>query len=406
VCGLKKGLGPSGDDQSAGNAKTVDRGREPVYCNGMSRRTRITTGVSIAFALLAAASLTIGAQKRSDASSSSKKRTAVDLELRSTSEAAPVPGDADDCAIWVRPGNPGYAVIIGTDKKASPGPGLHVWTIDGHEIQFVPVARPNNVDVRRGVRLGGRSIDVAVCNARGTHEMRVFSIDRQTGMLTDITTAHGIRTPELEDPYGVCLYHRPRDGALFVITSSEKGDTGRLHQYRLEDDGSGHVRGTHVRTIGDGTILRYVEGLVADDELGWVYASDEDYAVRKYHADPDSSSAQVTSFATDNVTGDREGLTIYDCGGGRGWILLSSQGDGTVKVYRRQGEPGDPQQHPLVATLGTRGSRSTDGLDVTSFACEGFPAGFLAKHDSKGRNFVLYSWEDALPLLPCPRSSR
>lgn len=372
----------------------------------MSWRTRLGAGVAIAFALLAAASLSIGAAKGSGASRTSKKRPAADLQLRPRAETHPVPGDADDCAIWVRPGGSGFAVIVGTDKKSSPGPGLHVWTLGGREIQYVPVPRPNNVDIRRGVQLGGRTLDVAVCNARGTRELRVFRIDRQTGMLSDITTPQGIHTPELEDPYGVCLYVRPRDGALFAITSSEKGDTGRLHQYRLEDDGSGHVRGRHVRTIGDGTILKYVEGLVADDMLGWVYASDEDYAVRKYHADPDSSSTQVTSFATENVAGDREGLAIYDCGGGRGWIVLSSQGDGTVKIYRREGERGDPHQHPLVATLATRGSRSTDGLDVTSLACEGFPAGFLAKHDSKGRNFVLYSWEDALSLLPCRRSSR
>jgi 3-phytase len=370
----------------------------------MSRGTRMTAGVCIASAVLAGF-LGLGAQKRGGTAPASKKRPAADLELRARSETAPVPGDADDCAIWVREGDPAFAVVIGTDKKAAPGPGLHVWTTDGREIQYVPVARPNNVDVRRGVRLGGRRIDVAVCNARGTHEMRVFRIDPQTGRLADITAPGGIPTRELEDPYGLCLYVRPRDGGLFAITSSEKGDTARLHQYRLRDDGTGHVRAEHVRTIGDGTIVKYVEGLVADDELGWVYASDEDSAVRKYHADPDSSAAQVTAFATEQVAGDREGLAIYDCGAGRGWIVLSSQGDGTAKIYPRQGVPGDPHQHPLVATLATRGSRSTDGLDVTSFACEGFPAGFLAKHDSKGRNFVLYSWEDVLPLLPCRGSS-
>jgi 3-phytase len=383
----------------------MDHEPEPVHRSSLARRTTSGAGVAIACALLALASLSIGAQKRGDAERSSKKGPPADLELRPRAETQSVPGDADDCAIWVRPGDPGFAVIIGTDKKSSPEPGLHVWTLDGSEIQFVPVPRPNNVDVRRGVRLGGRTLDVAVCNTRATRELRVFRIDPQTGKLTDITTPQGIRTPELEDPYGVCLYLRPHDGALFVITSSEKGDTGRLHQYRLEDDGTGHVRGHHVRTIGDGTIQNYVEGLVADDALGWVYGSDEDYAVRKYHADPDSSSAQITSFATENVVGDREGLALYDCGGGRGWIVLSSQGDGTVKVYPRQGRNGNPHDHPLVATLATRGSRSTDGLDVTSFACAGFPAGFLAKHDSKGRNFVLYSWEDALSLLPCSRTA-
>ena len=85
---------------------------------------------------------------------------------------AAVPGDADDCAIW---SGSGIATIIGTDKKRKPSPGLHVWDLTGREIQFVPVPRPNNVDVRQGVKLGRKTLDIAVCNARDTREIRVFN---------------------------------------------------------------------------------------------------------------------------------------------------------------------------------------------------------------------------------------
>jgi len=186
-----------------------------------------------------------------------------------------------------------------------------------------------------------------------------------------------------------------------VIASSERGRQHELHQYRLLDDGTGHVKGTYVRTLGRGTISTFVEGLVADDELGWVYAADEDDAVLKFHADPDASSELVARFAEgDSIVGDREGLAIYDCGEGRGWIVLSSQGNSTVKVYRREGEPGAPHRHDLIATLATPGARQTDGLDITSVPLPGFPAGMLVKHDSKQRRFVFYSWADTarLPL--------
>ena len=95
-----------------------------------------------------------------------------------------------------------------------------------------------------------------------------------------------------------------------------------------------------MRKLGEGSITGFVEGLVVDDELGWVYASDEKKAVRKYTADPDAgNSGQLAAFALDDgITGDREGLAIYDCGGGKGWILLSNQHEGNVKVYRREGE--------------------------------------------------------------------
>ena len=42
---------------------------------------------------------------------------------------ASVPGDADDCAIWVHPANAALSLIIGTDK-ASRG-GMFVWDLLG-----------------------------------------------------------------------------------------------------------------------------------------------------------------------------------------------------------------------------------------------------------------------------------
>lgn len=353
-------------------------------------------GNRIVWALVASLSCTAIVPAAGERTSRDAASTAPAIELRPRGETGAVPGDADDCAIWVHPTDPARSLLIGTDKAASPGPGLHVWDLRGRELQVVPVPRPNNVDVRSGFQLGGRTASIVVCNARSTRELRVFRIDPESGRLEDVTVPGGIPTPELADPYGLCLYRRRRDGTLYAIESTQEGDSDRLHQWRLEDDGTGRVRGVHVRAFGAGTLASVVEGLVADDELGHLYAAEEGKAVHKFWADPDSSGAPLAAFARgDGIEGDREGLAIWDGGGGRGWILLSSQRDGSVKVYRREGEPGAPHAHPLVATLAPRGSRRTDGLDVTSAVLPGFPAGLLAKHDSGGRRFVLYSWADA-----------
>lgn len=319
-----------------------------------------------------------------------------------------VHGDADDCAIWVDARNAARSLVIGTDKAAG-RPGLFVWDVGGRALQFVAVPRPNNVDVRQGVRLGDARLDLVVCNARATREMRVFRVDAASRTLVDVTTAGGIPTPELADPYGLCLWVRPGDGAVFVIQSTQAGRSQDLHQYRLEPDGAGRVRGVYVRAFGAGSIRSVAEGMVADDELGWVWVADEDHAVRKYDADPDGGGGgPLASFALgDEVAGDREGLALYRCSAGRGFLLLSSQGDGTVKVYRREGEPDDPHRHRLLVTIATRGSSSTDGLDVVSSPLPGYPQGLLAKHHSRGRNFVLYSWADMAqpPLEDCAASS-
>ncbi|MCG3121064.1 MAG: hypothetical protein ALAOOOJD_04004 [bacterium] len=319
---------------------------------------------------------------------------------------AAVEGDADDPAIWIHPSNPAKSVIIGTDKDT--GGGLFVWNMSGQQIQFIPLGRPNNVDIRYGMQVGGQRIDIAVTNLRASpKQIKVFQINPGDGTLTDITTSSGILTPQLRDPYGLCLYQRPTDGAMFVIASTQSGATANLHQYLLEDDGAGKIKGTYVRTFGNNMIRQYVEGLVADDELGYVYASDEAHAVRKFYADPArGNDDQIAAFAIDDgISGDREGLAIYKCAGNTGYLLLSNQSGTDVKVYRREGENGDPHQHTLLTTIKTNGSKSTDGLDVTNRPSSNqFPQGFLITHNAPGKQFKLYAWEDIAKnyLTICP----
>jgi 3-phytase len=305
--------------------------------------------------------------------------------------------DADDPAIWIHPKDPAKSVILGTDKSGSSS-GIYVWDMSGKQLQFVAVANPNNVDVRYGFKLGNRKIDIAATNPRQLKEIKVLEINQETGLLTDITTSPGIKTPELDTPYGITLYRRPSDGAMFAIESSKDGASAKnLHQYRLEHDGAGKVKGTFVRTIGNGVIGTVVEGLTADDQLGYIYACEEPTAVRKFYADPSlGKSAQIVAFATnDGISGDREGVAVYSCIDGTGYILVSSQGNTTVKVYRREGEGGDPHKHTLLTTIKTNGSSDTDGLEVTNRPTSAqFPKGFLVTHHSSGKQFRLYAWED------------
>jgi len=317
-----------------------------------------------------------------------------------------VKADADDPAIWIHPTDPALSVIIGTDKDSAEG-GLYVWNLQGRQLQFIPIARPNNVDVRHSMQLGTRTVDIAVTQECRNRRLRVFEINPQNGLLTDITTSAGIATPELEAPYGLCLYRRKHDGAMFVIASSRAGKSATsLHQYQLSDDGQGKVQGKYVRAFGHNTIEDKVEGLVADDELGYVYAADEEAAVRKYHADPAGGNDQALAvFASDDgIKGDREGLALYRCDEQTGYLLLSSQKGkkySSLKVYRREGEVGDPHEHKLLMTLDTIGSNETDGLEVTHHGIQGqFPHGFIVKHDSPGRRFQLYSWQDLMLSVP------
>ncbi|MGH7599467.1 MAG: phytase, partial [bacterium] len=159
-----------------------------------------------------------------------------------------VSGDADDPAIWIHPTDPAQSLVIGTDKLAG---FLYVWDMSGRELQRIAVVKePNNVDVRSGMLVGGAPVDICVVNAQSPSRFVVFKIDPATRTLTNISAGTGVPAPELKNPYGLCLYRRPSDSAMFVFGTTNGGDQKNIRQYRLMDNGAGKVTGVHVRAFG------------------------------------------------------------------------------------------------------------------------------------------------------------
>lgn len=317
-----------------------------------------------------------------------------------------VRGDADDCALWIHPTDAALSLVLGTDKSSG---ALHAWDLAGVELQRLDLADPNNVDVRQDVPIDGAPADWAVASLRaGAGGLAVVGIDAGTRLLVELSNPTGLPTPEVDEPYGLCLYRRPADAALFALVTSRSGASrGRIFQYRLEGDGAGGARATFVRSLGDGTIAGLVEGLVADDDAGYLYAAEEDVAVHKLAVDPDAGPGTLlASFALDDaIRGDREGLALHSCLDGTGHLLLSSQGDSSIKVYPREGFGGDRHAHPLLLTVCAPDASSSDGLDATSAALgAAFPLGVVVKHDSSGRRFALFAWEAVAAgvLASCP----
>jgi 3-phytase len=326
---------------------------------------------------------------------------------------AVVAHDPDDPAIWRHPTDPARSLVLGTDKFAGDG-ALYVFGLDGTVRQVIgPLDRPNNVDVEYGVRLGSRQVDVAVVTERKQHRLRLFAIPPDGGALTDLAPT-GL--PVLEgqtglesEPMGIALYKRPRDGAVFAIVAPKiGGKTDYLWQYRLDAGADGAPRLTRVRRFGAFSGLGptpgepgEIEAVVVDDELGYVFYSDERFGIRKWQADPDHADAarELAVFGREGYLGDREGLAIYPSGPpgstGRGFIVSSDQVEGAtrVRLYPREGAPGRPHEHSVVSTIVTR-SDDTDGLEVTAAPLPGFPRGLLVMMNSGSRNFLFYRWED------------
>ncbi len=312
----------------------------------------------------------------------------------------PVPHDSEDVAFWIDRRDPSKSLILATDKHETEG-ALFVYDVNGH---LVPdksvrgVLRPNNVDIEYGFSFGGQSIDIAVTTERGANRLRVHR-------LPDLTPVDGggievFAGVKERLPMGVGLYKRPRDGAIFAIISRSTGPSGSyIWQYRLETD-AGVVTASKVREFGTYSGKKTMESLAVDDGPGYVYASDEQVGVRKYHADPEVPNAnrELVLFATTGFAEDHEGISIYETGPRSGYIIVSDQGARRFHLFRREGDAGNPHQHSDLGTV-TVDAFDSDGSDVTNVALSPrFPQGVLVA-TSGDRTYHFYDWNAFIARL-------
>jgi 3-phytase len=308
-------------------------------------------------------------------------------------ETTPVPssGDAaDDSVIWVDATDPSRSVVIGTDKES----GLAVYDLAGNQLQFVAGGQPNNVDLRTSFPLDGERVTLVTTGDRSNNSIRIYVLDPDTRRLSSVaagTISMGI------DVLGCCMYRSPLSGEYYFMGTSEDG---LFEQWRLFDDGQGRVDAELVRAFDVGGPC---EGCVADDETAFLFIGEEAEGVWRYGAEPGAGTGRfsVDSTGGGNLTADVEGLTLYYASGGRGYLLVSSQGDDTFAVYERQ----SPHQHVLNfrivdnSTDGIDGVTECDGIDVMNRSLgSAFPDGlFVAQDDVNpggNQNFKLLSWRD------------
>ena len=322
-----------------------------------------------------------------------------DDEVRLTPQAAvetePVSSEgdaADDPAIWIHPVDPSKSLVLGTDKKG----GLNVFDLDGKRLQVVSEgSRPNNVDVLYGFPLADKVVDLAVAGTRikDKQGMAFWRIDPDMRRLSEVGPIPAFPVFDGGEPYGSCVYRSPRDRASYVFVSNKDGV---VEQYRL-DGRSGSVKATRVRVIEVGS---QVEGCVADFDLGHLYVGEEDVGIWKYGAEPDAGStrALVARVGENGLAADVEGLTIYYASGSKGYVIASSQGNDSFKVYERDGS------NAFVATIDPRAGDisdvgETDGIDVTNLPTSSrFSKGLFVVQDGKLRdgkqNFKFFAWDE------------
>lgn len=302
-------------------------------------------------------------------------------KLKPTVITETVVHDTDDPAIWINPKDPSKSIIIGTDKDTDGG--LYAFDLNGKITHKVSgLKRPNNVDIEYGFVLNGKKTDIAAVTERETNKVKFYSLPD----LKEIGEISVFEGETERGPMGISMYKNPETGAIFAIVGRKSGPKdGYLWQYKLSEK-NGRITGDVVRKFGKYSGLKEIESIAVDDEMGYIYYSDEQFGVHQYYADPAKGNEELSIFGEGDFTSDVEGISIYPTSKNTGYILVSNQQNDTFNVYLRENPKKGRIAEIPVSTL------ESDGSEVTNVNLgPKFPKGvFVAM--SNGRVFHLYDW--------------
>ena len=267
--------------------------------------------------------------------------------------------DSDDPAVYVNPTNSENSLVLTAVKNG----GLQVYDLSGKLLQSVNPGniRYNNVDLLYGFELGGQTVDLAIASDRNNDKLVIFKIDANGAngeYVTDITDSSIgtlFQSPQFKPPYsastrsayGIAGYTSPVTGDAYAFVTRRQ--TGDVSQYKLIDAGNGKITADRVRSFtvpipvdAPAKTNPQLEGMVVDQETGFLYIGQENIGIWKYLAEPNGGNNGalidvVKKLGGKNLTDDVEGLTIYYGANGTGYLLVSSQGDNTFGVYSREG---------------------------------------------------------------------
>ena len=312
--------------------------------------------------------------------------------------------DADDPAIYVHPNNPDQSLVISTLKDA----GLAVYDLNGQTLQTISPVIPgdiryNNVDIVYDFQIGNERVDLAVITDRANDTLAIWKIDPQTSQLTDATGSNlsnratsifGLDDGE-KTSYGLATYTNPNTGQAYAFVS--QGDGNQIVQIELIPNTDGTVGASIVRRlvvpIPEGEELEdaQVEGMVVDQELGILYAAQENFGIWKFDAAVDGSTEGILiDEIGKNLQADIEGLTIYYTDNSNGYLLASSQGNNTFAIYEREGD-NEFIGNFFIGEFNTIDSaEESNGADVINVPLGNkFPNGLLVVQDGSNEPEVI-----------------
>lgn len=288
--------------------------------------------------------------------------------------------DTDDPAIWVNPKDASKSIVFGTDKETNGA--IYAFDLDGKiipEKTIRNIKRPNNVDIAYDFKVNdSTTVDVIAFTEREQQQIRLYSVPDMKPLDNGGFKVFADATePEFNLPMGIALYKSPKTSKLYAVVSRKTGPLENyLYQYEMLSDSTG-VHSKLVRKFGKFSGKKEIEAIAVDNELGFIYYSDEQHCIRKYAAEPTASNEEIACFGSDKFQADIEGIAIAKTSKKNGYIIVSNQQKGEFNLFDRQ-----TNEFIKAVNLSTV---ETDGCEVTTVPLGSkFPNGlFVAMNDSK-----------------------
>lgn len=295
--------------------------------------------------------------------------------------------DTDDPAIWINPTDASKSIIFGTDKETNGA--IYAFDLDGKIIEdktIRNIERPNNVDLTYGFTSNDSTkVDIIAFTEREKNQVRVFSVpDMKPLDNGGFKVFEDETNPEFKAPMGIAIYHSPVNQKVYLIVGRKTGPKENyLYQYELV----ANTEGTNlklVRKFGNFSGKKEIEAIGVDNEMGYIYYSDEQHGIRKYYAEPEKGNKEIAIFGLDKFKSDIEGIAIAKTASNKGYIIVSDQQRGQFNIFDRA-----TNEYLTALNLTTL---ETDGCDVvTTPLGSKFPNGiFVAMNDAK--NFYVYDF--------------
>ncbi|MGB3799570.1 MAG: phytase [Lewinella sp.] len=316
----------------------------------------------------------------------------VTASVETASARAGVMDDAaDDPAIWVHPTDPARSLVFGSNKTS----GLAAYNLAGEEVAYYEIGNVNNVDILTDVPLGEERITLLGASNRTNQAIDLYLVDEESGALTDL--ADGIQymdSTRIDDVYGFALARA--EGVVYAVAN---GKNGLMQQFRVVERGPK----LGLELVREVQFPSQTEGMVADNDLGWLYVGEEAAGIWKLPLQPEEMGGGAQEVADPenedpararllaarvgdpaDLVADVEGITLFENPDGSGYLVASIQGNFTYALFDREGDNDYLGSFKIMDGV-VDGVEETDGLEVIRTPLPGFPGGLLVVQD--GFNF-------------------